>query len=121
MAGTFPPTNENGEQVAISRVTNVTPTFTTEIVEFGNGTEQRSYTMVGQRKKWLCQFNMLNTVDLAAVEEFFTDHKGRYESFTFDNTDRDGSTYTCRFNADELNIEKVNVKYANVEVEIIEC
>ena len=66
--------------------------FSTEVVRFIDGSEQRYRDFGGPLRSWKIRLDLLDESEAAAVEEFFTEMQGAFGTFTF--TDPwDGSEY----------------------------
>src|SRR5689334_21120573 len=79
--------------------------FQNQAVRFIDGTEQRYRDCAGPRHRWQIALDLLDEAELAAIEEFFREAEGTFETFAF--TDPwDGVTYaSCCLAEDELGIE----------------
>jgi len=76
--------------------------FSTHIVQFVDGQEQRYRDSKGPLHRWIIQLEMLDESELASIEEFFSAQQGQYASFTFTDPS-DGVVYAdCSLTDDEL-------------------
>lgn len=75
--------------------------FSTAVVQFVAGDEQRFRLSRAGRKRWAVRLEMLTDDELLVLEAFFVEQQGRQGSFEF--TDPwDGTTYgDCSFDADQ--------------------
>ncbi len=66
--------------------------FSTDIIRFLDGTEQRFRDDPSVLHQWTIQLELLDETELAAIDQFFETNQGRFESFSF--TDPwDGTVY----------------------------
>lgn len=74
--------------------------FATHVTRFLDGTEQRFRMRPAARRRWIIRLDLLDETELASLEDFFADRKGRLESFTFTDP-RDSAEYPdCGFESD---------------------
>ena len=57
--------------------------FSTDIVVFLDGTEQRNRNWPLAQKRWLIDLSLLDDREVRKIEEFFIAESGRYASFAF--------------------------------------
>ena len=71
--------------------------FATEVVSFGDGSEQRYRNYSGQLREWGISLSLLTENELSAIENFYWANVGATGTFEF--TDPfDGTTYAeCEF------------------------
>ena len=76
--------------------------FSTQVLRFLDGGEQRFAGFGAPLKKWLIRLALLDETELAGLEEFFVEQGGRAGTFTF--TDPwDGTVYpNCSFEGDTM-------------------
>jgi Conserved hypothetical protein 2217 (DUF2460) len=76
--------------------------FSTQVLRFLDGSEQRFRGFGAPLKKWLIRLELLDEAELAGLEEFFVEQGGQAGTFTF--TDPwDGTEYaTCSFEGDAM-------------------
>ena len=81
-----------------------TRTFATEIVRFVDGSEQRYRDFGAELQRWTIRLDLLDEVELTALEEFFTALQGAFGSFSF--TDPwDGKEYAdCSLEQEQFEI-----------------
>lgn len=79
--------------------------FSTQVLRFLDGSEQRFPGYGTSLKQWVIRLDLLDESELANLEQFFEDEGGRAGSFSF--TDPwDGTVYaSCSFGSDELAVE----------------
>ena len=79
--------------------------FSTQIVHFVDGSEQRFRNYGRPVHKWTIRLDLLDEDELAGVEEFFASAQGSLNSFSFVDP-WDGVEYTdCSIEGDELETE----------------
>jgi len=76
--------------------------FSTKVVQFMDGTEQRFRNYTSPLRRWVIQLDLLDETELHALREFFRTQAGAAETFAF--TDPwDGTNYTaCSIEQDVL-------------------
>src|SRR3981081_1978974 len=76
--------------------------FSTQVVRFVDGAEQRFRDFAGPVHRWLIKLNALDETEISRISELFRDEAGASGSFTF--TDPwSGTTFAdCSFEQDEL-------------------
>jgi hypothetical protein len=76
--------------------------FSTQVLRFLDGSEQRFAAFGAPLKRWLIQLQLLDETELAGIEEFFVEQGGQAGTFTF--TDPwDGTVHTnCSFEGDAM-------------------
>jgi len=76
--------------------------FSTKILRFVDGTEQRFREFKRPLRRWVIRLDLLDEGELAAVEDFFQSQQGRAGSFSF--TDPwDGTPYpNCSLDHDGM-------------------
>ena len=79
--------------------------FSTTVVRFLDGSEQRFPSFGAPLRTWTIHYELLDESEVAAVERFFESEGGRAGTFSF--TDPfDGTVYpSCSFASDELAME----------------
>ena len=76
--------------------------FSTHILQFVDGEEQRYRNSNGPLRRWIIRLEMLDESELGSIEEFFSTQQGQYASFTFTDPN-DGVEYAdCSLADDEL-------------------
>lgn len=76
--------------------------FSTQVLRFLDGSEQRFAGFGAPLKRWLIRLELLDEVELAGIEEFFAEQNGRAGTFVF--TDPwDGTVHaSCSFETDAM-------------------
>lgn len=78
--------------------------FKTEILKFVDGKEQRFRRAPSMLQRWMISLDLLDDGEADAVQQFVTDHAGRFGQFSFydpwDNVLYEG----CSFDQDEISI-----------------
>ena len=79
--------------------------FSTHVLRFLDGREQRFCGYGAPLRKWTIQLTLLDEVELAQLASFFAAQGGRAGTFSF--TDPwDGTAYpNCSFDSDSLDVE----------------
>lgn len=79
--------------------------FSTQVVRFLDGGEQRFAGFGAPLKRWLIRLELLDETELGGIEEFFVEQTGRAGIFTF--TDPwDGTVHVnCSFEGDIMTAE----------------
>jgi hypothetical protein len=79
--------------------------FSTDIIRFLDGTEQRFRDYPSVLHMWTIQLDLLDEGELAALDQFFLSNQGRFGSFSF--TDPwDGAVYpNCSLKADTFGFQ----------------
>jgi hypothetical protein len=79
--------------------------FSTHIIQFLDGGEQRYRDSEGPLHRWIIRLEMLDASELASVEEFFASQQGQYASFGFTDP-RNGVDYPdCSLAEDQLALQ----------------
>jgi phage-related protein len=76
--------------------------FRTEIVEFAAGDEQRYRQWGGPGKSWRILLDRLDDAELAAIDEFVTEHAGTAATFTFTDPHDSMEHAECELGQEEL-------------------
>jgi phage-related protein len=76
--------------------------FSTQVLRFLDGREQRFAGFGAPLKRWLIRLELLDESELAGIEDFFVEQGGQAGTFTF--TDPwDGTVHTnCSFDGDTM-------------------
>jgi phage-related protein len=76
--------------------------FSTQVLRFLDGGEQRFAGFSAPLKRWLIRLELLDESELAGIEDFFVEQGGQAGTFTF--TDPwDGTVHTnCSFEVDTM-------------------
>ncbi|HEV8413388.1 MAG TPA: DUF2460 domain-containing protein [Bryobacteraceae bacterium] len=76
--------------------------FSTQVLRFLDGSEQRFAGFGAPLKRWLIRLELLDEAELASLEEFFVEQSGRAGTFAF--TDPwDGTVHaSCSFEGDTM-------------------
>src|SRR5215469_12574722 len=79
--------------------------FSTQVVRFLDGSEQRFPAYGAPLRVWTIHYELLDESELAAIEQFFESEGGRAGTFSF--TDPfDGTVHaSCSFGNDELALQ----------------
>ena len=79
--------------------------FSTAVVRFLDGSEQRFPGYGSALRTWTIHYELLDESELAAIEEFFESQGGQAQTFSF--TDPfDGTVYpSCSFVSDDLQLQ----------------
>lgn len=112
MANTFP--------LVPDRIKTITSEYSTNIVKFENGREQRRPNWESSKATFKLTFKALTADRVQVLKDHFDDRKGSYLPFWFVNY-IDGLTYKVRFSSDKFPLEYLNVAFADFEVELVEC
>lgn len=79
--------------------------FATGIVRFLDGSEQRYRDYARPLRRWVVRLDLLDEAELAALEDFFVEQDGPFESFAFVDP-ADGQAYPdCSLEGDEMETE----------------
>ncbi len=76
--------------------------FSTDLVVFMDGTEQRSRKLPGPAKKWVINLAMLDESEMRVLEEFYIAQSGNYASFSFADPWTSTVYPDCSFQEDTL-------------------
>ena len=79
--------------------------FSTRVVEFIDGAEQRYQDWSGKARKWKIRLELLDESEMAAIEEFFIASAGRTASFAFTDPNDNAIYPDCSFDDDSLSLE----------------
>jgi hypothetical protein len=76
--------------------------FSTEVLEFADGSEQRFRHFSHLVRRWIVELNQLDEEDLTTMEVFYAQQQGGFGTFSF--TDPwDGTVYaTCQFDHSDM-------------------
>jgi hypothetical protein len=76
--------------------------FSTQVLRFLDGSEQRFRGFGGPLKRWLIRLELLDEAELATLEEFFVEQAGQAGTFSFSDP-WDGTVYAnCSFEGDVM-------------------
>lgn len=97
-----------------------TLSFSTEVLEFVNGSEQRFRHFSHPMRRWIVQLDELDEEDLTAMEAFFAQQQGQVGTFSF--TDPwDGTEYAeCQFDHSDVMVDYRSVLGGSAKVIIRE-
>jgi hypothetical protein len=98
-----------------------TRTFSTTLLRFVDGSEQRFPEYGGsQLMQWVIRLDLLDESELYALEQFFEDQGGRAGTFSF--TDPwDATVYpSCSFGSDDLTMQFQDVARGKTQVTVKE-
>jgi hypothetical protein len=96
--------------------------FNTIVDEKFTGREQRRDVWENPRRTWILEMDK-NKIDREALVEFFVARKGRKEAFNWlwsAEKGGDGQTHKVRFGADKLELNILELGYANFKIELVE-
>jgi hypothetical protein len=94
--------------------------FSTEVVRFLNGSEQRFRGYKTLLRRWIIQLDFLDESELHLLQEFFRTQSGAAESFSF--TDPwDGTVYpSCTVDANEMAEALSDVEQGKTTITVLE-
>ncbi len=94
--------------------------FSTDVVQFVNGSEQRFRGYQTPLKRWSIRLDLLDETELHMLREFFRTQSGAAENFSF--TDPwDGVVYpNCRLSGNEIAEELDNAEQGNTTLTVSE-
>ena len=97
-----------------------TRTFSTHVLRFVDGGEQRFPKFGVQLMQWVIRLDLLDESELYTLEQFFEDEGGRAGTFSF--TDPwDGVVYpSCSFGSDDLAMQFQDVARGKMQVVVKE-
>jgi hypothetical protein len=79
-----------------------TTQFSTQVLEFLDGTEQRYREYPGPLHQWVIALDQLDEEEMKAFEEFFISQQGQFGSFVFVDP-KDNTTYPdCSLMIDDI-------------------
>ena len=78
--------------------------FATRVMRFVDGSEQRWQRFGAPLWKWTISLSQLDETETAAIEAFFESHKGRFETFTFEDPWTGETAVNCTFEHDDLTL-----------------
>ena len=94
--------------------------FRNERVHFLDGTEQRYRDAAGAMHRWRIQFDRLDEREVTALEDFFSECQGTYESFSFIDP-WDGEEYSnCSLESDGFDVVTLSEMDASGSLVIVE-
>ena len=76
--------------------------FQTRVIRYVDGSEQRYADRGTPVRRWTIALRQLTPGELAAVQEFFREQRGREGTFSFTDPWTDSEHTTCCFDADVL-------------------
>jgi hypothetical protein len=71
-------------------------TYATEVIQFVDGSQQRSMTRGKVLRRWQLTLTQLNEAELLAIEQFFEAAQGNFGLFTFTDPITGNSVPNCR-------------------------
>ncbi|MFV3127115.1 DUF2460 domain-containing protein [Niveispirillum sp. KHB5.9] len=86
---------------APSRITKFAPAFQTNTKRFPNGRLARQCTRLSPVYNFEIEYDALTLGEYTALQQFFMDRRGMYESFVFRDT-HTNQTYNVVFSDDQL-------------------
>jgi len=82
-----------------------TLTYSTQVLRFLDGCEQRYREQTGGVRKWIIQLELLEEREMDTLDQFFRSNQGRFASFSFVDP-WDGNRYEdCSLENDEATLE----------------
>ena len=78
--------------------------FSTRVMRFVDGSEQRWQRFGAPLKKWTISLSQLDETEMTAIDAFFEAHKGRFETFTFEDPWTGGTIANCTFEHGDLTL-----------------
>jgi uncharacterized protein (TIGR02217 family) len=93
--------------------------FSTNIVVFENGVEQRSQTWPTGKQGFTLQYDVLTQAEMQTLWDFYVARGGAYESFYFLDW-VSNITYTVRFSNDQLTMEQFFNRIFRGNLELIQ-
>src|SRR5258706_66724 len=76
--------------------------FVNQLIQFVDGAEQRYRDYPGSLHEWVIRLDLIDEAELKALEQFFTDRQGQFDSFVFVDP-KDNVTYPdCSLVIDDL-------------------
>lgn len=107
-----------GAQMEVERI----PYYSTTVQTEASGRELRAAWMTTPRYRYRIEYDFLRQDaagdEAATLINFFTTHKGSYESFLFTDP-YDGATVRVRFASDELDVARRYTRIWKATVELI--
>lgn len=104
-----------------NRIRSVSSDFKVQVVTFENANyEQRLPKQGKTRRTFQLTHEMINNEKLKILEDFWEDQKGQTFKFYFLDYIAD-EVRIVRFKSEALQVDRVNAKFSNVTVEVIEC
>jgi hypothetical protein len=94
--------------------------FSTQVLRFLDGSEQRFRGYGAPLRRWTIQLDLLDEAELVNLRQFFDEQEGRSGIFSF--TDPwDGTVYaSCSFDTDELALEFRDIARGRTSVAVKE-
>jgi len=94
--------------------------FSTQLVRFIDGSEQRYRDFASPLRRWTIQLDMLDEGEVQSLSEFFRALSGAAENFSF--TDPwDGTTFpSCRLDGDEMTVELLDAMKSKTALVVTE-
>jgi uncharacterized protein (TIGR02217 family) len=94
--------------------------FSTDVVRFVDGSEQRFRSYATSLRRWVIQLNLLDETELHMLREFFRTQSGAAESFSF--TDPwDGTVFSnCSLDGDEMAEELSSAEQGKTTLTVVE-
>lgn len=92
--------------------------FSTDVLEFIDGSEQRSALYGAPLKRWLVRLDLLSEGELFQLEQFFVEQGGASGTFSFTDPWDDTEYTDCSFEDDEISLvfEAVGAASASVVI-----
>jgi hypothetical protein len=94
------PTLKTGS--AVQYPSSTTESFSTDVLQFLAGDEQRFLTSAAPLRSWQVELQLLDEAELDAIEAFFVAASGQYETFSFTDPATGTSYPNCFIAQDKL-------------------
>jgi phage-related protein len=94
--------------------------FSTDVVRFVDGSEQRFRGYATSLRRWVIQLNLLDETELHTLREFFVTQSGAAQSFSF--TDPwDGTVFpNCSLDGDDMTEELSSAEQGKTMLTVVE-
>jgi hypothetical protein len=89
--------------------------FDTTVARFIDGTEQR-FRRKGPARRWEIRLSAVTAEEMAAIEDFFNSHQGRFGSFAFTDPWDDSEHPDCSFDHDQLDVRILSESQATARL-----
>lgn len=79
--------------------------YSSFVLRFLDGSDQRYRNYSGPLRRWVIQLDMLDEAEIAALDQFFIEQQGRFETFSFVDPWTQSTIPSCSVDQDNLDYE----------------
>ena len=95
--------------------------FDSEVVRFVDMGEQTYAERAQHRRRWRLELSQLNETEVAEICEFFSEMRGAFDRFDFEDPETLEVVPDCRFDQEDLEVERIAEHDGRLSVTIAEA